>query len=340
VDMKQYVTGGLGSRWDGEAFGDPYELPPDVAYAETCAAIGGVQWSWRQLLATGEARYADAIERMLLNGFLSGVSLSGNAFFYVNALQVRSDAVPDDHRQPVNGRQHWFGVACCPPNIMRTLSQLSGYLATAGDDGIQLHQYAAARISSGERQLTVDTDYPWDGRITVTVDDTDGAEWTLSLRVPAWCTGATLCDPDGHTERVGAGTARMRRTWRTGDQVVLELPMPVRLTAAHPRVDAVRGCRAIERGPLVYAVEQVDLPAGVAVDDLHLTTADPDALTVEWRPEQLGGCAVVKGSGSNGSGTTPGGRPVEFTAIPYCLWANREVGPMRVWLPLGGPETG
>jgi DUF1680 family protein len=320
---KQYVTGGLGSRWDGEAFGDPYELPPDVAYAETCASIGAVQWAWRRLLETGEPRYADAIERLLLNGFLSGVGQSGDAFFYVNALQVRSDAVPDDHRQPVNGRQHWFRVACCPPNVMRTIAQLSGYLATADSDGVQVHQYAQSEISAGPRRLTVHTEYPWHERVEVVVDGSDDTEWDLALRVPAWSDSATLTGPDGETaDPVAPGYVRLRRAWHAGDRVVLELNMPVRLTQAHPRVDAVRGCRAIQRGPLVYCVEQSDLPVGSLVDDLTLASDDPGQLRAVDRPELLGGCVAVEGPG--------------FTAVPYFLWANREVGPMRVWLPLTG----
>jgi DUF1680 family protein len=336
VECKQYVTGGLGSRWDGEAFGDPYELPPDVAYAETCASIGAVQWAWRRLLATGEVGYADAIERILLNGFLSGVSLSGEEFFYVNTLQLRDGALSHDHRHPVNGRQPWFQVACCPPNVMRTIAQLAGYLATGGDDALVLQQYAAATVSDHGRLLTVETDYPWDGRVTVRVDAVgeDGGqelEWTLSLRVPAWCPQASLTDPDGTTTTPGPGYASITRRWRPGDTVVLDLPMPVRLTSAHPRVDAAHGARAIERGPLVYAVEQVDLPDGLVVDDLRLLSDDPARLQAEHRPDLLGGCVVVTGDVGSTHGTT--GR---LTAVPYCLWANRRVGPMRVWLPLAG----
>lgn len=333
ADTKQYVTGGLGSRWDGEAFGDPYELPPDVAYAETCASIGAIQWAWRRLLTTGEVRYADAIERLLFNGFASGVALSGDAFFYVNALQVRADAVPDDHRHPSNGRQGWFHVACCPPNVMRTVSQLAAYLATADDEGVQVHQYAAAELHDGSRGLSVDTDYPWDGQVAVTVDSTGDSPWTLSLRVPAWCADAWLTDPDGVRAALQPGYASLTRRWQRGDTVRLELPMPVRLTQAHPRVDAVRGCRAIERGPVVYAVEQTDLADGMAVDDIRLVDDIADRLHAEHRSDLLGGCVVV-----TGDATTTDGDTGQFLAVPYCLWANREVGPMRVWLPLARYE--
>ncbi|MGI8880787.1 MAG: glycoside hydrolase family 127 protein [Jatrophihabitans sp.] len=329
VAAKQYLTGGLGSRWDGEAFGDPFELPPDVAYAETCAAIGAVQWAWRELLTTGDVRFADQIERMLFNGFISGVSLTGDEFFYVNALQVRADAVPDDHRQPVNGRQGWFHTACCPPNVMRTLAQLAGYLATADDSGLQLHQYAASSVRSGERNVQVETDYPWDGTVTVTVTATDADEWTLSLRVPEWCEEATVSVAGGASEPVSPGYATVRRRWQSGDQVALVLPMPVRLTAGASRVDAVRGCLAVERGPLVYAVEQVDQPDSRAVDDLCLAGTDPADLRAELRRDLFDGTVVVRGPARGADGS-----PYEFTAIPYCRWANREVGPMRVWLPV------
>jgi uncharacterized protein len=332
VGTLQYVTGGLGSRWDGESFGDPFELPPDVAYAETCASIGALQWAWRRLLTTGRAAYADSIERILFNGFISGVSLSGEEFFYVNTLQLRQGAVPQDHRHPVNGRRPWFRVACCPPNIMRTISQLAAYLATGDEKGLTLQQYAAGSFEHAGNRVTVDTDYPWDGGVAVTVDEvaTGGDDtWTLSFRVPAWCTDAVLTDPDGATTRPAPGYASITRTWRAGDRVLLDLPMPVRLSAAHPRVDAVHGARVVERGPLVYAVEQCDLDDGLLVDDLRLLTDESAGFATEHRPDLLGGCVVVTsevGSVSGARGT--------LVAVPYCLWANREPGPMRVWLPL------
>jgi DUF1680 family protein len=330
VDTKRYLTGGLGSRWDGEAFGDPYELPPDVAYAETCASIGAVQWAWRRLLATGDVGYADGIERLLFNGFASGVSLSGQEFFYVNALQVRADAVPPDHRHPVAGRQGWFRVACCPPNVMRTLAQLGCYLASGTAQALVLHQYAAAEIEHDGWRLRVDTDYPWDGTVVVTVEAVaDDAERALSLRVPDWCPEAAVTSPDGDVQSAAPGYVSMQRAWRVGDTVRLVLPMPVRLTAGHPRVDAVRGCLAVERGPLVYAVEEVDLPDGLHVDDLRLTSADASGLDAQRRPDLLGGCVVVTGEVSDDAGVTG-----PLVAVPYCLWANREVGPMRVWIPV------
>ncbi|HEY7272909.1 MAG TPA: beta-L-arabinofuranosidase domain-containing protein, partial [Actinoplanes sp.] len=277
---KTYLTGGLGSRWDGESFGDPYELPPDRAYAETCAAVGGVQWAWRMLLATSDPRYADAAERKLFNGFLAGVSLTGTEYFYVNPLHLRSGAVPDEARSPAHGRRPWFRVACCPPNIMRTLASLPGYLATTDAEGLQLHQYAAgiltAAVPGGEARLSVETDYPWDGLIRVRVDETPEGEWTLSLRVPGWADGASLRVAGAEQPVAPGAYVAVCRSWQEGDTVELVLPMTVRVVEADERIDAIRGCVAVERGPLVYAVEQADLPDGVTVDDLRL---DPAATT-------------------------------------------------------------
>jgi uncharacterized protein len=351
---KTYVTGGLGSRWDGEAFGDPYELPPDRAYAETCAAIGGMQWAWRMLLATGDPKYADVAERKLFNGFLGGVSLTGTEFFYVNPLQLRSDAHPDESRSPAHGRRPWFDVACCPPNIMRTLASLTGYLATTDPDGLQLHQYApssiTAGVAGGEARISVETDYPWDGLVRVRVDESPAAEWTLSLRVPGWAERASL-RVGGEERPAPAGTsAAIRRSWRAGDTVELSLAMAVRFVEADERVDAVRGCVAIERGPLVFAVEQVDQEGGVVVDDLSVDPSGPTA--GEHRPDLLAGVTVVRARGRAGAhvprgspyrpadeAVPPDAQDVDITAIPYFAWANRGVAPMRVWLPRSSPSV-
>jgi DUF1680 family protein len=342
---KTYLTGGLGARWEGEAFGDEHELPSDRAYAETCAAIGGIQWAWRMLLATGEAKYADAIERMLYNGFLAGVSLAGTEYFYVNALQLRGAAHADNNRSPAHGRRGWFDCACCPPNIMRTLASLDGYLASTSADTVQLHQYAAGVVAAelpdrGAIGLKVETAYPWEGAVQVTVEQTVDGPWALKLRIPEWAEGATV-----NGTAVAAGEyARITQEWSAGDVVELQLPMATRVVAADPRVDAVRGCVALERGPLVYAVEQAD-QAGANVDDLHLL---PEASVAASHDDGLlDGVTTLKARGRIGTGYKPGAWPfepdsgdelgdeVEVTAIPYYAWANREVGAMRVWLPRG-----
>jgi DUF1680 family protein len=318
---KTYVTGGLGARWEGEAFGDEYELPADRAYAETCAAIGGIQWAWRMLLATGESSYADAIERMLYNGFLAGVSLAGTEYFYVNPLQLRGAAHADNGRSPALGRRGWFDCACCPPNIMRTLSSLDGYIATTTDDAIQIHQYATGVIGD----LQVETAYPWDGTVRITAPKPTVVE----LRIPGWAEGATV---NGESVDAG-GYARVEAS-----EIELVLPLTPRVVGADPRIDAVRGCVALERGPLVYAVEQADNQANV--DDLHLL---PEAPTTETS-ELLDGVTLLRAQGRVGEGHRPGwsfvpgagdstGEAVEVVAVPYYAWANRELGAMRVWLP-------
>lgn len=335
VGTKTYLTGGVGSRWDGEAFGDPYELPSDVAYCETCAAIASVQWSWRMLLATGDAKYADLIERTLYNAFLPGLSLDGESYFYVNALQLRSGAMPDDSRSPANGRRPWFSTACCPPNIMRTLSSLDSYLATSDPAGIQLHQYAPGTISADGFELRVATEYPWDGRIEIEIVAAPSAERSLALRIPAWAEGATI---DGSPATPG-DYARLDRNWSTGDRVVIELPVEPRLTVGDPRIDGVRGAVAIERGPLVYCFEQVD--QSVNVDDMRLAAG---SLISDHRADLLGGVTVVHASARvaesahdglpyHPPAAEPVGAEVQVTAIPYYAWANREIGAMRVWVP-------
>lgn len=336
VSTKLYLTGGIGSRHHDESIGDPYELPPDRAYCETCAAIASIQWNWRMLLVTGESRFADLLERTLYNGFLSGHSLDGVSFFYVNALQSRTG----------DRRHNWNPVACCPPNVMRLLASLHHYLATTTDTGIQLHQYASSRIRAvcpvaGPVELAVTTDYPWSGTIEVEVVSTGDVEWTLSLRVPAWTRAAIL---DGAPVTPGS-YAELTRTWRAGDKVTLEVDVSPRLTAPNPRIDAVRGCLALERGPVVYCFEEQDLPAGA---DLADVAVDPAAEPVDHGPvAPLGG---VPGVALPGVVRDPDGwrqseyrdlrelpaaaaAPTQLLAVPYFAWANRNEGGMRVWIP-------
>ncbi|MGG7307614.1 glycoside hydrolase family 127 protein [Curtobacterium sp. AB451] len=356
---KAFITGGLGARWDWEAFGDPYELPTDRGYAETCAAIGGIQWAWRLLLATGKPVYADAIERLLYNAFLAGVSLAGTEYFYVNPLQQRDHAHQDENRSPAHGRRGWFDCACCPPNIMRTFASLDGYLATQTDGGLQLHQYATASLG----RVDVETGYPHDGRVRLTV--TEDGPLALGLRIPAWSDTTTVQGPDG-TDSPAAGTLHViDREWTAGDTVELVFDTTPHRYVADARIDAARGQVAIERGPLVYAVEQAD-QQGFTVDDL---TVDADAPITEERHEDLldgvvtlrvaghapgqhvqaawpyrrldgpGGTdhAVDATSVDDAAGSTAAAtrlQDVTATAVPYYAWANRGAAPMRVWLPL------
>jgi uncharacterized protein len=279
VAARTYLTGGMGSRHEGEAFGEDFELPPDRAYVETCAAVGSVMLSWRLLLATGEVRFADLVERTLFNVVAASTSLDGRAFFYTNPLQQRSAGLVVDRSRPwprasSGERAPWRDVSCCPTNIARLLASLGGYLATVDDGGVQLHQYAAGRIRAGDVGLVVETGYPWDGVVKVRVTGCGVEPWRLSLRIPAWAGEATLVTPDG-SERVGPGYAVVSRSWRVGDRVRLELPLTPRWTAADPRIDAVRGCTAVERGPLVYCAESVDHDPATPLDEVTVDRSAP-----------------------------------------------------------------
>ncbi|MFG2937139.1 glycoside hydrolase family 127 protein [Streptomyces sp. NPDC048282] len=349
TSTKTHLTGGLGAHHDQEDFGDPYELPNERAYCETCAAIASVQWSWRLALLTGESRYSDLVERTLFNGFLAGVSLDGERWLYVNPLQVR-DGHTDTGGDQSARRTRWFRCACCPPNVMRLLASLQHYLASSDEQGLQIHQFVTGVYETDRVRVRAETDYPWHGTIALTVEETpaDGP-WTLSLRIPQWCREFRVrCGAESYDRSdapVDEGWLRLTRAWEPGDRVLLELGLEPRLTAADPRVDAVRGCVAIERGPLVHCLEQVDHPGG-GLDDVVLDPSRP--LAVKHRPDLLGGVTTVVAAGRRrrvpdrgwwpyapaaDADAEPGGEPVELTAIPYHVWANREDGSMRVWLP-------
>jgi DUF1680 family protein len=280
------------------------------------------------LLSTGEARYADQIERLLLDAVLPGVSLRGDGFFYVNTLHLRADASPDTERSAANGRRPWFDVACCPPNVMRTVASVAAYAATESADGLQLHQYLTGDFSGGGVSVHVETGYPFEGTADIRVLDVqDGA--TLSVRIPAWAQGATL---DGRAVEPG-GHATVERRLQPGDRVQLRLPMTVRLTTGDERVDAVRGAVAIERGPLVYALEQTDQADAVVLDDLRMP-AEPAFEEVPGPGLVEGDVALRFTAIQVGRAGRPD-RPVTATALPYFEWANRGVGPMRIWVPRG-----
>jgi hypothetical protein len=348
VTEKTYITGAHGSRHRDEAFGDPFELPADRAYGETCAAIASFHWNWRLLLATGRGRYADEMERGLYNAIAVSTSLDGCHFTYSNPLHLRADHDGSTEDAP-SERLPWYSCACCPPNLARLVASLQHYAATRNPDGVQVHLHAPGRIETLSPDgrpvtLSVSTEYPWDGRIEFAVDAA-GGEWTLSLRIPAWCDAASVTI-DGRAVDATPdelGYVRLRREWRGTSRVVLDLPMPVRVLDPHPRIDAVRGCVALARGPVVYCIEQADHPNEVPVEDLRL---DPDA------PPQPDGALAELGAGvvlvgpatvrtdaptqlytSRTDTAAPRSRPATLTAIPYFRWGNRGPNAMRVWIP-------
>jgi hypothetical protein len=359
TEGKLYITGGVGSRYDGESFGEIYELPADQCYCETCAAIGNFFWNWRMLLISGESRYADLMERLMYNGILSSPGLDGTSFFYVNPLMLRNGQYvrlsanpPEEHK--ASGRPEWHSVACCPSNVMRLFASLPNYFATGDAAGLQIHQYGNMEISAllGEDipiALDVGTEYPWDGRIKITVTESSDQPWKLSLRVPGWCQNFLLKvnDQEGD-DNLRKGYVTLERVWKAGDVVETEFIMPPLLIEADPRIDSVRGCVALQRGPIVYCLEEHDQESGVNLLDVEI---DPSKeLTSRWQSGLLGGVMVLEATGyqserSNwlssklyrplvlGNEKRSSDRKVQLTAIPYYAWGNRGLKSMRVWVP-------
>jgi uncharacterized protein len=330
IERRTYLTGGMGSRHTDESFGEDYELPPDRAYSETCAGVASVQLAWRLLLATGDVRYADQIERTLYNVVATSPALDGSGFFYANPLHQRvpgeaPDPDAESPRAASSLRAPWFHVSCCPTNVARTLASLSGYVATTDDGGIQLHQLMPGTLRSGDVELRVVTGYPWAGEVTVRVEATGDEPWRLAVRVPAWAGEAVLVDR-GHRRPVRSGYASVDAAWRPGDEVRLELPMRPRWTRPDPRVDAVRGCVAVERGPLVYCLESTDQEPGVSLSEVSADAAD--GLAEAGTDDALGGATVVSADGERFRGGA-----ARLTFIPYHAWGNRGLSTMRVWVP-------
>ncbi len=343
-----YVTGGLGSNYRTEAFGDDYALP-NRAYAETCASVGGLLWYHRMFLREGDASYLDVFERTLYNGYLSGVSLAGDTFFYQNPLE--SDGT--------RARQAYFDVACCPANLARLMAQLPGLVYAQRDREVYVTLFvgSAATLEVGgvKTAIAQQTGYPWDGDVAISVNPAAPVEFTLAVRIPGWARGDAMptslyrfATPDvvpgfspASTQptltvngrpvdltHLDKGFARITRRWQKGDRVELRLPMAARRVVADDRVEADHGKAAIERGPLVYAVEAVD--NGGAVANLRLPL---DAtLEAALRPDLLDGVVEVKGKGEAiGEDGTASARTI--VAVPYFAWANRGKGQMAVWIP-------
>lgn len=346
VGRRSYLTGGTGSRHRDEAFGDAFELPSDRAYAETCAGIAAMHWAWRMYQATGHAHYGDFFETALFNVVADGLSEDGASFFYSNPLQLRPDHVSVQEEAAAR-RLDWYFCACCPPNLMRTFASIEGYLAGTRGDELQLFQYTRGRIEaqlgSGGVVVEVDTDYPLDGRVRITV--VHGLDvGVLALRLPGWCTSHQVTLDSRPVEAVpDGGWLRLDGALATGTVVVLDLGMPVQVLTADPRVDAVRGSLAVRRGPIVYCLEQADNAADV--DAVELDARRP--ITVSGETTPLGPIleteGVVRGgapalyaplaaeSGRGGASADRAAVPLRLR--PYATWGNGRPGAMRVWMP-------
>ena len=352
TSSRTYITGSLGSRHQDEAFGDAFELPPDRAYAETCAAIGSVMLSWRLLLATGEVRFADLIERTAYNAVLPGLAFDGTHFFYSNPLMRRSAGAEVLEGPATTRRANWFPIACCPPNLMRFLASFPDLAATVSERGLEIHQYVTgsldAPINGGVVRISTETNYPWEGVVHVTVDESVAEAWTLSLRVPEWCPRATVSLGTERLAESGPGTIELTRGWTAGDQITLEMVMSPRATAPDPRIDAVRGTIALERGPLVYAVEDADLPDGKSVESMEVAQApilgdtfqsEPGLGELTWisldatlRNDEPGPIWPYRNL-QTGRASLAGGQRIRVRALPYFAWGNRAALGMRIWLP-------
>lgn len=331
---KMYVTGGVGAEHQHEAFGSEYHLPNDSAYAETCAALALVFWNQRMALLTGDAKYADVVERALYNGALSGVSLDGVRFFYTNPLA----SVGKHHRQP------WFGCACCPSNVVRVIPSIGEYLYSTADNAVYVSQYVGSRariaVAGIEATLTMDTDYPWSGDVKIRFELPKPTTFRMCLRIPEWAGRADIAinGESLHRLKIDHGYLEVRWPWKTGDVLSLAFPMEVRRIEAHPKVVANRGRVALQRGPVVYCLEALDNGGKV----LDLSLPRQAELSAEHRPDFLGGVTVIKGRAQRAGAADWAGKlyqparptdPVEITAVPYCVWDNRDPGEMVVWLP-------
>ncbi|WP_162903763.1 glycoside hydrolase family 127 protein [Leucobacter sp. wl10] len=341
VATKSYITGGVGSRHSGEDFGDAYELPSDRAYSETCAAIGAMQWGWRLLLATGDARIADQIDRILYNAFAVGVSECGTRFFYDNPLQRR-----DDHGRPAGERggeslrREWFACACCPPNVVRWMAQLQDLVACATDTALTVVAHTTARIASEPLDVLVESGAPWRGDLLITVERARAGEALLRIRVPEWVRGAALT-LNGSSVRLDEenGWVTLRHRFDAGDVILLEWRPEAQLYGAHPAMDAAAGRAAIVRGPVVYCIEQCDLDAlasPVRVDDFVVTgiSSHPEAA-----PDRVLRATGHAAPAAHGEPYLPlellrvhRGEDFDVSVVPYFRWANRSPGAMRVWM--------
>jgi len=349
VSSKMYITGGVGARSDGEAFGDAYELPNAQAYGESCAAIGNMMWSWRMLAATGDGKYADVIERALYNGINSGMSLSGNLYCYRNPLAF----------DPGTGdviRNEWYDTTCCPPNLERTFASLPGYFYSTSKDGIYVHLFHNSEMNwhledGTPIKIVQKTNYPWDGVVHFEISPAKPTEFTIYIRTPEWSTYSKF--NAGFSESIADrenGYARIRRRWSAGDKMTLIYDTGPKLIESNARVVENNGRVAVQRGPLVYCLEELDQPAGTSLADVNIRTGSGNSggsFSESFDKDLLGGVMVLKHEGAINktpaarsslyfSADAPASRSskVELKFIPYYTWANRRPTPMQVWTPL------
>ena len=362
VQEKLYITGGCGALHDGaspdgskeqksitrihQAYGRDFQLPNTTAHNETCANIGNVLWNWRMFLASGEARFMDVAELALYNSVLSGVSLDGTNFFYTNPLRV-TDPMPVDLRWS-RMRVPFVSSFCCPPNVVRTLAEVSSYAYGKSSNAVWINLYGGnaltTTLADGTAiKLTQETEYPWNGRVRITINECGTAPFALKLRIPGWAKSASVrvnLGPVADTS--GPGTYfELKRTWKSGDVVDLDIPMPVQLIEANPLVEETLGQVALKRGPVVYCLESTDLPAGTPL--MNVSVPDDAKFHARYDQRLLGGVVTLDGELRATSSADWSGqlyrelkpaelKPVEARLIPYFVWGNRGKSEMSVWL--------
>ena len=349
-----YVTGGVGARETGEAFGDPYELPNARAYGESCAAIGMMMWNWRMLAASGDARFTDVIERALYNGINSGMSLDGRTYCYRNPLAFDPKGDSSDRHAPEGKiRNPWYDTTCCPPNLERTFASLPGYFYSTSEDGVYVHLYDNSKLNwhlkdGSAVHIEQTTRYPWGGDVKITVNPAEPREFALFVRIPGWSQKSTVRVNGKSIADVGAGAyLPIRRRWAAGDTVELGFDMSTRLLRANPAVNEDRGRVAFQRGPVVFCMEQMDQTAAEQAAGLVGYTAQLGASTsARFDQDLLGGVIVLEHPGSLVHGAADTGlyysaseseklneTPTTLRLIPYYAWANRAPSSMQVWVP-------
>ena len=315
VLRNMYITGGIGQSASNEGFSNDYSLPNLTAYCETCASVGMVYWNWRMGQFTGDSKYADVMERSMYNGALAGISLEGDKFFYVNPLE----SLGNHHRQA------WYGCACCPSQICRFLPSIGNYIYGVSDGAVWVNLYigdtAAFKVGRKNVTLKQETNYPWEGVVAITVGVKGSLKTQMRLRVPGWCESYTIAVNGEKVEApVEKGYAVIDRKWKNGDKIELNLDMPVKVVAADPRVKEDEGMRAVQRGPLVYCIEEADNKEGF--DDLRIS--EDATFQTAFVPDKLRGIVEIN--------TVVADKPLTY--IPYYAWDNREAGKMKVWVPL------
>ena len=341
---KMYVTGGVGSRSDGEAFGDAYELPNFRAYGESCAAIGNMMWNWRMLAVTGDAKFTDVMERALYNGINSGMSLDGTLYCYRNPLAF----------DPSTGdkiRNTWYDTTCCPPNLERTFGSLPGYFYSTSADGIYVHLYDNSELNWHLEngiglKVTQKTNYPWDGNVEITVAPAEASDFTFYLRIPGWAEHAEVnVNAKGLAGVTPGQYLPIHRRWASGDVIQLKVEVAPQAIEANPRVADDTGRVAIQRGPLIYCLEEIDQPSGVSLSDVAVNSGRQPAeqFHAEFRSDLLGGMVVLHHTGAvyeraasekklySRYSREARTRTVPLTFIPYYAWANRDATSMQVW---------